>query len=150
VAKGVGTGSADGPAPGATPAAVAAQDPATRRPGGPKKVKRVAVLVQSEPEGAEIFVAGKLEAVGKTPMWLSLEMDRDNPARVMLRKPGFRDKALAVEVERPPVVQLLPTGGSPGAAGTLPTASAEVPAGEAGRGDKKDPRHKTTGARKER
>jgi serine/threonine protein kinase len=76
-----------------------------------RRVKAIPVLVQSEPEGAEIYVAGKLESVGKTPKWLTLELDARNPARVMLRKQGFQDKALAVESDRPPVVSLIPIGG---------------------------------------
>jgi hypothetical protein len=67
------------------------------------------VLVQSEPEGADIYVSGKLESVGTTPKWINLEMDRLNPARVMFRKSGYQDKAIAIETDRPPVAQLIPT-----------------------------------------
>ena len=74
-----------------------------------KQNKKVAVLLQSDPEGADIFVTGRLETVGVTPMWFGLELAADNPARVMFRKAGFQDKAIAVETERPPVVQLIPT-----------------------------------------
>jgi serine/threonine protein kinase len=87
---------------------------AASRPGGEasrpgrKKVSKVAVLLQSDPEGADIFVTGRLETVGVTPMWFGLELDSDNPARVMFRKTGFQDKAIAVETERPATVQLIP------------------------------------------
>jgi serine/threonine protein kinase len=89
----------------------------TTRAGRGKRVKAIPVLVQSEPEGAEIYVTGKLESMGKTPKWLALELDGRNPTRVMLRKPGFQDKAVAVENDRPPVVSLIPVGADPNSAG---------------------------------
>lgn len=78
-------------------------------PRSPAKatVKRKQVLIQSYPEGAQIYIPGKLESVGVTPKWVTLEMDDDSPGRLMLRKPGYQDKAVAVEQERPPVVTLL-------------------------------------------
>jgi serine/threonine protein kinase len=76
----------------------------------PKRVKRIPVLVQSEPEGADVYVPGKFEAVGTTPVWLNLEADKDVPARVMIRKSGYQDKAVAIETDHPPVVQLIETG----------------------------------------
>jgi len=79
----------------------------------PRKVKRIPVLVQSEPEHADVYVPGKFEAVGTTPVWLNLEADKDNPARVMLRKAGYQDKALAIETDHPPVVQLIETAAAP-------------------------------------
>jgi hypothetical protein len=87
-----------------------------------KKLKPVPVLIQSDPEGADIYVAGKLESVGTTPRWVTLEMDLDNPARVMVRKAGFQDKAFAVEREKPPVVQMIPISTpafGPGSAGQI-------------------------------
>ena len=89
---------------------VPAQESATSSAKDRKKPKKVAVLLQSEPEGADIFVYGRLETVGVTPMWFGLEWDADNPARVMFRKSGFQDKAIAVYSERPPVAQLIPLG----------------------------------------
>ena len=82
--------------------------PGQRRRCVPAEVKRVSVLIQTDPEGADIFVAGKLESLGATPLWVTLEIDQQNPTRVMLRKSGFRDKAIAIEAERPPTVQLIP------------------------------------------
>jgi serine/threonine protein kinase len=84
-----------------------------------KKVRKVAVLLQSDPEGADIFVTGRLETVGVTPMWFGLDLDADNPTRVMFRKAGFQDKAIAVETERPALVQLIPN--------TVPPAEANPP-----------------------
>jgi serine/threonine protein kinase len=73
-----------------------------------KKVKLRPVLIQSDPEGADIYVAGRLEALGMTPTWVSLEIDGDNPARVMIRKSGFQDKAIAIDGEKPPTAHLIP------------------------------------------
>jgi serine/threonine protein kinase len=110
IMKGIAPGRSadgDGPAGGYDPSALVAAGP----PPGPvvRKVKLMPVLVQSEPEGAEIYVSGKLESVGTTPKWVNLEMDRLNPARVMFRKTGYQDKAIAIETDRPPVAQLIPT-----------------------------------------
>jgi hypothetical protein len=80
--------------------------------------------VQSEPEGAEIYVSGKLESVGTTPKWINLEMDRLNPARVMFRKTGYQDKAIAIETDRPPVAQLIPTNVEGRAGGDLAAGDA--------------------------
>jgi hypothetical protein len=67
------------------------------------------VLIQSDPEGADVFAAGRLEPIGKTPAWLGLEFAPDAPTRLMLRKAGYQDKAMAVEStqERPPLTTLL-------------------------------------------
>ncbi|HEY4186025.1 MAG TPA: serine/threonine-protein kinase [Polyangia bacterium] len=89
--------------PGAMPAAAAAM----------KKVKLTPVLVQSEPEGAEVYVAGKLEAVGTTPIWLNLEVNKQEPVRVMIRKSGYQDKAVAIEGDHPSTAQLIETVASP-------------------------------------
>ena len=75
-----------------------------------RKVKPVPILIQSDPEGADIYVAGRLESLGTTPRWINLELDPGTPARVMVRKAGFRDRAFAVETERPPLVTLIPIG----------------------------------------
>jgi len=75
-----------------------------------KRSRRVPVLFQSEPEGADIYVAGRLESVGTTPRWVTLEMDPTVPTRVMVRKAGFQDKAIAVESDRPPTVELIAIG----------------------------------------
>ncbi len=91
-------------------------------PAPPKKIKRVPVLVQSSPEGAEVYVSGKLESVGTTPVWLNLELDQQNPARVMIRKPGFLDKAVAIEVDHPPVIELVDTNATPTPASVGPEA----------------------------
>lgn len=82
--------------------------PAARSAGTPKPVVKQ-VLIQSEPEGADVFAAGHLEPIGKTPAWLGLEFPPDAPARLMLRKAGYQDKAMAVEVsqERPPLTTLI-------------------------------------------
>ena len=90
-----------------------------------RKVKLVPVLVQTEPEAADIYIAGKLESVGVTPMWLNLPMEAGNPARVMFRKSGYQDKAIAIETERPPVVQLFPTNAGAAAAGPGASETAE-------------------------
>jgi serine/threonine protein kinase len=102
---GAGAGSAFGPSVGAVPGT--GQAPSRR------KVKPVPVLLQSYPEGAEIFVSGRLETVGVTPMWFGLELDAANPPRVMYRKVGFQDKAIAVETVRPPVADLIPNAAPP-------------------------------------
>ena len=97
-----------------------------------RKVKPVPILIQSDPEGADIYVAGRLESLGTTPRWINLELDPGTPARVMVRKAGFRDRAFAVETERPPLVTLIPIGapdavpapthlGPPGGGGLPPT-----------------------------
>jgi serine/threonine-protein kinase len=101
-----------------------------------KRPKPMPVLIQSDPEGADIYVAGRLESLGTTPRWVTLEIDPDVPARVMVRKSGFQDKAFAVEAEKPPVVQMIPTGapnslpgsGGPKFAGGRAAASASVSA----------------------
>ncbi|MEO5770129.1 MAG: hypothetical protein ABIS92_17370, partial [Polyangia bacterium] len=98
--SGVGTGAAlaeASPAPGDT-----------RSPRSTKKPRRIPILIQSDPEGADIFVAGRFESVGTTPRWVTLDLDPSVPTRVMVRKPGFQDKAIAVESDKPPVVQLIP------------------------------------------
>ena len=69
--------------------------------------KRKQVLIQSYPEGAKIYIAGRLESVGVTPMWVTMELEDDVPGRIMLRKTGYQDKAVAIEQERPPIVTLL-------------------------------------------
>jgi len=91
------------PAPASVPVAATPKPPPAPKP----VVKQV--LVQSEPEGADIFAAGRLEPIGKTPAWVGLEFLPDTPTRLMLRKPGFQDKAMAVEEssDRPPMVTLL-------------------------------------------
>jgi hypothetical protein len=122
VVKGVGQPGASGLLSSATPSA-GAMGPSTSTAAANKankKAKHTPVLIQSDPEGADIFVAGKLESVGTTPMWVTLELDKDNPARVMFRKAGFQDKAIAVEVERPPMVDLIPIGNDPAAPGAAP------------------------------
>jgi len=88
-----------------------------------KKIKLTPVLVQSEPEGAEVYVAGKLESVGTTPVWLNLEVNKQEPVRVMIRKPGYQDKAVAIEGDHPSTAQLIETGAGP---------TASPPAGTAG------------------
>ncbi|MEO8213364.1 MAG: serine/threonine-protein kinase, partial [Myxococcales bacterium] len=80
----------------------------TRPPRSTKKPRLIPVLIQSDPEGADIFVAGRFESVGTTPRWVTLDLDPSVPTRVMVRKPGFQDKAIAVESDKPPVVQLIP------------------------------------------
>jgi len=67
------------------------------------------VLIQSDPEGADIFATGRLEPIGKTPAWVGLEFVPEAPTRLMLRKAGFQDKAMAVEQkdDRPASVTLL-------------------------------------------
>jgi len=104
-APGTAAGSAFGPAAGAVPSDGQARSRL--------KVKPVPVLLQSYPEGAEIFVSGRLETVGVTPMWFGLELDAANPPRVMFRKVGFQDKAIAVETVRPPVAELIPNTAPP-------------------------------------
>jgi serine/threonine protein kinase len=124
-AAGVGVGVIKGVGPlGASGAGLlssATPNAATARPAASiaanRKAKHTPVLIQSDPEGADIFVAGKLESVGTTPTWVTLELDKDNPARVMFRKAGFQDKAIAVEVERPPMVDLIPIGSEPAGTG---------------------------------
>ncbi len=116
-----------------------------------KKVKPAPVLIQSDPEGADIYVAGKLESVGVTPRWVTLEIDLNNPARVMVRKAGFQDKAFAVETEKPPVVQMIPIGApdpgpgspvkiAPGAGAATPTSVASGPASGARTVPQRSPR----------
>ena len=112
-AAGVGVGVVKGVVPrGAGPS-----DPglavASAPPPAPRKVKRIPVLVQSEPEGADVYVPEKFEPVGRTPVWLNLEADKGSPARVMIRKGGYQDKAVAIETDHPPVVQLIETGAPP-------------------------------------
>ena len=139
VAKGVGTRTDAGPGDATNaPAANLAT-----RAAPPKKVKLVPVLVQSDPEGAEIFVAGKLESVGATPMWLNLELDKNSPARVMLRKGGFQDKAIAIEVEKPDVVHLIPINArpSPGSPSGAPATTAADTASDADKAALKGARH---------
>jgi len=104
VVKGVVPRGLSGTAPVPQPALVTAAAPVAR------KVRRIPVLVQSEPEGADVYVPEKFEAVGTTPVWLNLEADKETPARVMIRKSGYQDKAVAIETDHPPVVQLIGTG----------------------------------------
>jgi serine/threonine protein kinase len=80
---------------------------AADRPSASGKIHRVPVLLQSHPEGAAIFVTDRLETVGVTPMWYALELDENNPPRVMFRKVGFADKAIAVDSTRPATVELI-------------------------------------------
>ena len=125
VAKGVGTN-------GRNPVEGAVAPVAPASVGVPPRVKRASVLIQTDPEGADIFVAGKLESLGATPLWVTLEIDQQNPTRVMLRKSGFRDKAIAIEAERPPTVQLIPIE-PPAPAETAeqnPEATAPPPTGD--------------------
>ena len=122
-----GAGGAAGASAGLGPGLAAAQAAGASAAAAAKKVKRVPILVQSDPEGADIYVAGKMESVGTTPMWLTMELNKDNPSRVMFRKSGFQDKAIAVEVERPPTVQLIPIGGEPSPS----VAADETPGGAA-------------------
>ncbi|MBC8132680.1 MAG: serine/threonine protein kinase [Deltaproteobacteria bacterium] len=75
-----------------------------------RKLRNVPVLIQSEPEGAEIYATGRLESLGTTPKWVTLQLDPATPARVMIRKAGFQDKAIAIEAEKPPTVHLIPIG----------------------------------------
>ena len=84
-AAGVGLGVVKGVAPRGV---ASAPDPglAAVHAPPPRKVKRIPVLVQSEPEGADVYVPEKFEPVGHTPVWLNLEADKDSPARVMIRK----------------------------------------------------------------
>ena len=107
-AAGVGVGVVKG----VVPRGVGSPEPglASAPAPAPRKVKRIPVLVQSEPEHADVYVPGKFEAVGTTPVWLNLEADKDSPARVMIRKSGYQDKAVAIESDHPPVVQLIETG----------------------------------------
>jgi serine/threonine-protein kinase len=105
------TSAASGPAADGATAGGGEAFPASGRAVRGRRAKAIPVLVQSEPEVAEIYVAGRLESLGKRPKWLTLELDARNPARVMLRKQGYQDKALAVENDRPPVVSLIPIGG---------------------------------------
>lgn len=117
-----GPGDGERQAGGFDPSAAVAAGP----PQAPvvRKVKLMPVLVQSEPEGADIFVSGKLESVGTTPKWINLEMDRLNPARVMFRKAGYQDKAIAIETDRPPVAQLIPTNAAGRTGSDLATGEA--------------------------
>ncbi len=105
VVKGVDVRSSQGPV-AAEPTISATSGP----PAPARKAKRLPVLIQSDPEGADIYIAGRLESLGTTPMWVTLEIDKNAPARVMIRKSGFQDKAIAVEVEKPPPIRLLPIG----------------------------------------
>jgi serine/threonine protein kinase len=89
------------------------------------KAKRTPVLIQTEPEGADLYVAGRLESLGRTPVWVTLELAPDNPVRVMVRKSGFQDKAIAVESERPPTVQMIPVGAPPSGEPTVEPVAAE-------------------------
>jgi len=114
-AAGVGVGVVKGVVPRGLSATAPRPEPglvAAAAPPAQRKVKRIPVLVQSEPEGADVYVPEKFEAVGTTPVWLNLEADKETPARVMIRKSGYQDKAVAIETDHPPVVQLIATGGA--------------------------------------
>ncbi|MES1204835.1 MAG: serine/threonine-protein kinase [Pseudomonadota bacterium] len=139
------------PADRALPAAAAAS------PLRPKKSKRLAVLVQSEPEGADIYVAAKLESQGRTPKWVTLDVDQSGaPTRIMIRKSGFQDKAIAVESEKPPVVQLIPIAEAPDPTAAAPAPreppAAELPAlsGERGKSGPKAAPHRASPVKKPR
>jgi serine/threonine protein kinase len=123
-AAGVGVGVMKGVIPRSLSAVTTAgPEPAAAPAGRPTaaKVMRVSVLLQSEPEGADIYVSGKLESVGVTPKWVNLEIDPQSPTRVMFRKSGFQDKAVAVESEKPPLARLMPTNSE----GSADTAAAD-------------------------
>jgi hypothetical protein len=130
IAPGGGRGPASGIAPG-QPATLSSVDRGagglqsaagrSRASGAPH---RVPVLLQSYPEGAAIFVTGRLETVGVTPMWYPLELDENNPPRVMFRKVGFEDKAFAVDSTRPPTVELIANAAAPPAVVPSPSPSA--------------------------
>jgi serine/threonine-protein kinase len=93
-------------------------------PAPASRIRRIPILLQSDPEGADIFVSGKLESLGVTPKWVNLEIDSQAPTRVMFRKNGFQDKAVAIESERPPLVHLMPTSGEPPAESPADKAAA--------------------------
>jgi len=112
-AAGVGVGVVKGVVPRGAGSPEPGRAAASPPPPAPKRVKRIPVLVQSEPEGADVYVPEKFEPVGRTPVWLNLEADKDAPARVMIRKNGYQDKAVAIETDHPPVVQLIETGAPP-------------------------------------
>jgi len=134
-AVGVGVGVTKGVLPGGLsavttttrpdPAPVAATSPG---PASAAKIKRIPILLQSEPEGADIYVSGKLESLGVTPKWVNLDIDPQSTTRVMFRKNGFQDKAVAIESERPPMVHLIPTKGeaSPESAADKAAAAARA------------------------
>jgi serine/threonine protein kinase len=129
-AAGIGVGVFKGvrlPSGPATPTAVQI-DPRPAAAAAPvTKAKRTPVLIQTEPEGADLYVAGRLESLGRTPVWVTLELAPDSPARVMVRKPGFQDKAIAVESERPPVVRMIPVGAAAPDEPTVEPVAAQRP-----------------------
>jgi serine/threonine protein kinase len=124
----VGSVAAHAPAP--EPAA----PPPPPAPAARTKARLVPILIQTEPEGADIYVAGRLESLGKTPRWVTLEVSPEDPLRVMVRKAGYQDKAVAVESERPPLVTLIPIGAAPTSTGSpSPESAGAGPPAERGK-----------------
>ncbi len=140
VVKGVGvTADGGGPKPVDVSSAQAAAPPTA------PKVKRIPILIQTEPEGADIYVAGRLESLGVTPKWVTVELSSETTLRVMVRKAGFQDKAIAVESDRPPMVRLIPVGASPPREPVVePTTAAQGGGANAGSDRSKGPASKAT------
>jgi hypothetical protein len=93
------------PDPSSAIVAVAAAAP---EPPPLEKPRRAQVLIQSEPQGAQVFLADRATPEGATPVRLELDVDRDNPPRLTLRKAGYREHALALNDNVPAVVRLVP------------------------------------------
>jgi hypothetical protein len=59
-------------------------------PSAPKR-EALDLAIQSNPSGAEVFVAGENEALGKTPLRKKFEYREDKSTFLVFRLPGYRE-----------------------------------------------------------
>jgi len=95
-----------------------------RRPPAPVSVARpvapsvvspeiLDLAIQSNPSGAEVFVAGENEALGKTPFRKKFEYREDKSTFLVFRLPGYRELTHEVRPDWSGLVVLDPAPGQP-------------------------------------
>ena len=81
-------------------------------PSGPRP-EMLNLAIQSNPSGAEVFVAGENETIGKTPFRRKFEYREDKSTFLVFRLPGYRELTHEVRPDWSGLVVLDPTPAQP-------------------------------------
>jgi len=94
------------------------------QPTGPCPVRAqtemLNLAIQSNPSGAEVFVAGENETIGKTPFRRKFEYREDKSTFLVFRLPGYRELTHEVRPDWSGLVVLDPTPAQPPLRSSLP------------------------------
>jgi serine/threonine protein kinase len=85
--------------------------PIVREAAGPKEARRTLVQdykIDSIPDGADVYILGTNEYLGKTPFLKKLEWREEKPTILVFRRAGYEEQQKEVKPGWPGLVRLMP------------------------------------------